>query len=125
MVIGSRVFDRKDIPWRSRFGNKFTAGLTAALLGRRLPDTQSGYRIHSRALAEAVVKDVPGGRYEVEMDILVKAVREGYRVVPVSIATIYEEGNPSSHFNKLRDSYLIYSRLFQAVLRAKRVRAAD
>ena len=124
LVIGSRAFDLAHVPWRSRLGNKLTACITKLLLRQTIPDTQSGFRLHSRRLLEDVLATVSGGRYETEMEILVKAVREGYKVVPAPIATIYEEGNPSSHFNKLRDSFRIYSRLFGAVF-AKRGRARN
>ena len=117
LIIGSRVFTSGHVPWRSRFGNHLTAVLTAILLGHRYPDTQSGFRMLSRRFAADVVTTVPGGRYETEMEIFVKAVCGPYRVLPVPIATIYESGNASSHFNKLRDSTLIYYRLMQAVFR--------
>lgn len=114
LVIGSRAFDLAHVPWRSRVGNKLTITLTAALLGKRVPDTQSGYRLHSRRLVEDILANVPAGRYETEMAILVKAVKSGYKVTPAPIATIYETGNPSSHFNKLGDSFRIYRMLFHA-----------
>ncbi len=117
LVIGSRSFDQTHVPWRSRIGNKATIALTRALLGTRIPDTQSGYRLHSRRFAEAVVRDVLGGRYDTEMEILVKAVKERYVVRAAPIKTLYETGNPSSHFNKLRDPILIYGRLIRAALR--------
>jgi len=117
LVIGSRMFHGGHVPWRSRFGNTLTIRLTALLLGQRLPDTQCGYRILSRRFAEAVVQEVRGGRYETEMEIIVKAIRGPWRVVTPPIATIYEAGNPSSHFHKVRDSFLVYARLFRAATR--------
>lgn len=114
LVIGSRTFDLEQVPWRSRLGNELTALLTGLLLRRKVPDTQSGFRLHSRRFLEDVLATVHAGRYETEMEILVKAVRQGYTFVPAPIATIYEEGNPSSHFSKLRDSFRIYRRLFVA-----------
>lgn len=117
LVIGSRSFDEAHVPWRSRFGNKTTIALTRLLLGTRIPDTQSGYRLHSRRFVEAIVRDVRGGRYDTEMEILVKAVKEGYRVTAAPIKTLYETGNPSSHFNKLRDPIQIYGRLLKGALR--------
>ncbi|MCF6284342.1 MAG: glycosyltransferase family 2 protein, partial [Candidatus Hydrogenedentes bacterium] len=100
LVIGSRVFEGGHVPWRSRFGNKVTVTVTALLLGHRLPDTQSGYRLLSRPFLEHILETVEGGRYETEMEIIVMAIREGRKTVPVSISTIYEEGNASSHFRK-------------------------
>lgn len=120
LAIGTRAFDLPQVPWRSRFGNKLTAALTSRLLGAPVADTQSGYRLHSRRLAEAIVRDLRGGRYETEMEILIKAVRQGFVIAGVPIATVYEPGNPSSHFHKLRDSWRIYSRLLRAATQAKR-----
>ena len=117
LVIGTRRIDPAHMPWKSRFGNTMTVAITAAILGRRIDDTQSGYRIHSRRFVEAILASVTGGRYETEMEILVKAIREGYRIVSVPIATIYEPGNRSSHFHALRDSFLVYKRLFSAAFR--------
>jgi hypothetical protein len=95
----------------------FFAGI---LLGRRLSDTQSGYRILSRRFAETVVHDVPGGRYETEMAILAKAIRDGFVVATSPIKTIYEPGNATSHFRKGRDSWLIYRTLFGAAFKRGR-----
>ena len=114
LVIGSRVFEGEHIPWRSRFGNKVTITVTALLLRHKLPDTQSGYRLLSRPFTESVLKTVSGGRYETEMEIIVKAIREGWKAVPVPIRTIYETGNASSHFRKFHDSFRIYARLLRA-----------
>ncbi len=116
LVIGSRVFDG-DVPWRSRLGNRITVAVSGRLLGHRLPDTQSGFRMLSRPFAEAVLASVRGGRYETEMEMIVFAVRGGFHIVPVPIRTIYETGNTSSHFRRVRDSFLIYSRLVRALLR--------
>lgn len=125
LVIGSRTFELERVPWRSRFGNVLTRTLTGWVLGRALPDTQSGYRLHSRRMLEGILPEISGGRYETEMEILIVAVRRGYKVVPVDIATLYEEGNPSSHFNKLRDSYLIYKRFFLTALRTRKRKAEN
>jgi len=119
LVIGARRFDLAHVPWRSRLGNIVTAALVRMLLKQPLPDTQSGYRLHSRRLLERIVHEVAGGRYETETEILVRAVREGYIVVSTPIQTIYEEGNRSSHFDRFRDSWRIYKRLFRAVRSVK------
>ena len=119
LVIGTRTFDMAHVPFRSRLGNKTTATVTRLLLGKAIPDTQSGYRLHSRRLLEHLLQILEGGRYETEMEILVEAVKGGYTVLPVPIQTLYEEGNPSSHFNKIRDSFRIYQRLVATALRRR------
>lgn len=117
LIVGSRVFDDAHVPFRSRFGNKVTVAVTALLLGQRLPDTQCGYRLLSRDFAQAVCDTVAGGRYETEMEIIIKAVSEGRPVASIPIQTLYEKGNASSHFRKVQDSARIYARLFRAALR--------
>ena len=118
-VIGARQFSGGHVPLRSRFGNVLTISLSAVLLGTRVRDTQSGYRILSRRFLEAVLPGVRGGRYETEMELLGKAIGGGFKVVSVPIQTIYEEGNVSSHFHKIRDSYLIYRTLFATAWKAR------
>lgn len=119
LLIGARDFSGGHVPFRSRFGNVVTVFATGLLLGRRLPDTQSGYRILSRRFAETVIHEVPGGRYETEMAILGLAIRTGATIASVPIKTIYEPGNATSHFKKVRDSWLIYRTLIRTAMRRK------
>lgn len=120
LVIGTRTFDGKHVPLRSKIGNKFTALTTRILIGAAIPDTQSGFRIHSRRFLEDIVKTIRGGRYETEMEILVNAARGGYKIAAAPIRTIYETGNPSSHFNKYRDSWRVIRKLFGAAFARKK-----
>ncbi len=115
LLIGARTFDRERVPWRSRFGNKVTVWVMGVLCGRRLPDTQCGFRLLSPRFARQFVDKVPGGRYETEMRMLLLAIREGFHIVSTPIATLYEPGNVSSHFRKIRDSFRIYWALMQNV----------
>jgi glycosyltransferase involved in cell wall biosynthesis len=117
LVIGSRDFDQPHVPWASWFGNTMTSLVTGLLLKRRLPDTQSGFRLHSRKLLQDIVSSLPGGRYETEMQILALAIKRAYSIISVPIQTIYESGNPTSHFRKLRDSYRVWTALFRASCR--------
>lgn len=120
LLIGAREFGGGNVPFRSRFGNVLTAHLLRWMLGVRLRDTQSGYRVMSRRFAEAVAREVPGGRYETEMAIVGLAIRGGYRLVSEPIRTIYEPGNRTSHFRKLSDSWRVYRTLLQTTLSRKR-----
>jgi glycosyltransferase involved in cell wall biosynthesis len=122
MVIGARRFDLSEVPFRSRLGNVLTRRLVRWMLGAHLPDTQSGYRILSRRFAEAVVREVPGGRYETEMEIVGLAIRRGYRIVSEPIRTIYEQGNATSHFRKVGDSFRVYRTLFRSAIARRRDR---
>ncbi|MCX5758611.1 MAG: glycosyltransferase family 2 protein, partial [Candidatus Hydrogenedentes bacterium] len=120
LVIGARTFERGKVPLRSWLGNVTTVRVTAWLFGMHLPDTQSGFRLHGRRFLEAVLESVPGGRYETEMAIVLKALREQYAVATIPIRTVYEAGNPTSHFRRLYDSLLIYRTIATAWLRSRR-----
>jgi putative flippase GtrA len=59
------------------------------------------------------MQSVPGDRYEYELNVLMWATRQGIPMREVSIHTVYEPGNPTSHFDVIRDSYRIYVQLFK------------
>lgn len=115
-VIGIREFGGSHVPLRSRFGNRVTAWVTRLLLRRNLPDTQCGFRVLSRSFALRILDSVAGGRYETEMAMIIRAVRDGIPIASIPIQTRYEPGNASSHFRKVQDSVRIYRRLLAAVL---------
>lgn len=104
LVVGSRRFGA-GTPLRSRVGNAISTVLTALLTGRRVPDTQSGLRGISPAAMPWMLAQ-RGDRYEYEMRVLMgmAADRGGRRVRAVPVTTVYEEGNPTSHFRPVRDS---------------------
>lgn len=116
-LIGARDFDIGYVPLRSRIGNNVTHVVSGIMLGAWLKDTQSGYRIASRNYLQQVLPKIRGGRYETEMEMIAMAIRGDFKLVSEPIRTIYEEGNKSSHFKVIRDSFLIYRKLFAIFLR--------
>jgi glycosyltransferase involved in cell wall biosynthesis/SAM-dependent methyltransferase len=106
LVLGSRDFG-PDTPWRSRFGNAVTRRLVRMLVGHAIRDTQTGLRGIPRKLA-AHVLEIRSSGYEFELDMLIAAKHLGVPVTEQAIRTIYEPGNPTSHFNPLLDSMRIY-----------------
>jgi putative flippase GtrA len=105
LVLGTRLFDG-NVPLRSRVGNGVTRFAVRLLLGTRLHDTQTGLRGIPRALIPHLLRIRSSG-FEFELDMLVTAKHRGFGIAGKQIATIYEPGNPSSHFNPLRDSMRI------------------
>jgi glycosyltransferase involved in cell wall biosynthesis len=115
VVLGARTF-AKDVPLRSRFGNELTRKIFGFVTGKPLTDTQTGLRVFPREmLPELLLLD--GERYEYEMTALLHVCRF-QQPVEVPIATIYLEGNRSSHFDPIRDSMRIYFVLFRFYLSA-------
>ncbi len=120
LVIGVRTFSEHHVPWLNRAGNRLTTRFADLVLGCHLPDTQCGFRLLSRRFAEDALRTVRGGRYQTEMEMVVRAVRGKFHVVHVPITTIYEDGNPSSHISLLRDPLLIYGRLLASAWRHRK-----
>ena len=106
LVMGARGFAGK-VPLRSRIGNGLTRRLMRIAVGHNLSDTQTGLRAVPRALAERLLRVAATG-YEFELEMLIAAMHMGIAVVEEPIRTIYEPGNPTSHFQPLRDSMRIY-----------------
>ena len=107
VYLGSRDFNLPDIPPKSRTGNKITSTVFKILYGVWLPDTQTGLRAFRREDLQFMA-DVDGERYEYEMKVLIACATKKIPLIPVTIETIYENGNEGTHFHPIRDSYRIY-----------------
>jgi putative flippase GtrA len=105
LVLGSRSFEGA-VPLRSRVGNGFTRAVFRLLLGRPIADTQTGLRGIPRGLLAELLQ-IEAGRYEFELEMLVRASTRRLPIEQVPIATVYG-GDGQSHFNPLRDSLRIY-----------------
>jgi putative flippase GtrA len=113
MVLGVRRFTGR-VPARSKFGNTVTRGLFRVVTGRSVTDTQTGLRGYP-AWVLKWLGDTPGDRFEYELRLLLRAAREGLAIEEVEIATVYLDGNKSSHFRPLQDSIRIYRPLLGSV----------
>ena len=118
VVLGSRGLDR-DVPARSRFGNALTRRLFHLTTRVDLQDTQTGLRAYSNGLLPWL-QQVGGQRFEYELAVLLAAHRAGHKLNEVPIATIYLNGNESSHFRPVRDWVRIYARFLNSALRRPR-----
>ena len=106
IMLGARQFVG-DVPRRSRFGNDVTRGVFRLATGLRLQDTQIGLRGYP-AWMLGWLRTIDGDRFEYELEVLLAAKRAGFQLNEVPIATIYLDGNESSHFRTVRDSVRVY-----------------
>lgn len=113
LALGVRDFD-KSVPLRSRFGNKLTQKLFKLMYGKNIADTQTGLRAFSYEFAKNLLK-IPYNGYEFEMDMLIQACNNTYKILQTPIHTIYIDNNASSHFNPFLDSLNIYFVLFRHI----------
>ncbi|HUF72707.1 MAG TPA: glycosyltransferase [Gammaproteobacteria bacterium] len=105
VVLGVRAFDRS-VPLRSRIGNWATRHLFRLFTGTSVIDTQTGLRGLPVDHADELL-NIPLARYEFELEALVRAARTR-RIVQLPIRTVYLEGNASSHFRPVVDSFRVY-----------------
>lgn len=107
VILGCRDFSGKDVPKRSRFGNKTTSFVFKLLCGISVSDTQTGLRAFPRSVLSELIK-IKGERFEYETNMLLILSRKGISFKEVKISTVYLEENASSHFRPIRDSIRIY-----------------
>jgi glycosyltransferase involved in cell wall biosynthesis len=106
ILLGSRHFSGK-VPFRSRFGNMITTMVYSFTTGNKVQDTQTGLRGYSSHMLDWLCQ-IPGERFEYEMNMLLGAQREGISIHEIFIDTVYLEHNKSSHFRPLVDSIRVY-----------------
>ena len=100
VVIGSRDSNRAGMPWLRRATNSVMTSIVSGLAGKKIQDTQSGYRaVRSEVLAAVRPESL---RFEYESEFLIEAGRKGFRIGSVPIPTLYNA--PGSHIDPLRDT---------------------
>jgi glycosyltransferase involved in cell wall biosynthesis len=88
LVIGARDFTR--MPFTRRLANTLGQGIFSWALGQPVRDNQSGYRLISRRLVEAVLESQEQG-FEFEVEMIVTCTRRQFRMEWVPIQTIYRD----------------------------------
>jgi glycosyltransferase involved in cell wall biosynthesis len=91
LIIGRRDFGR--MPPIRQLSNRLGGLAFSWAVGRRIPDNQSGYRLVSRRLMEAMLASGESG-FEFEVEMITTAIRAGWAIEWVPIRTIYA-GEPS------------------------------
>ena len=108
IAIGQRTRAGTAMPIRRRLSNAISSAAISAVAGRRLPDTQCGFRAIRREVLENVTG--VGDRYEFETDFIIRAARRGYTVAAVPIPTIY---GGVSHFRECRDALRVVATIWR------------
>ncbi len=109
LIIGERDFSK--MPLVRRVSNTIGRLAFSWAMGRRIRDNQSGYRLLSRRLMEAVLGSAERG-YEFEMDMIVIAVKRGWPIEGVPIRTIY--GEEKSHIKPMQHVVQFFRMVRQA-----------
>ena len=104
LVVGSRNIAADGMPSGSTFANRFSNFWFTVQTGRKLPDTQTGYRVYP-------LEDLPSlrlltSRYEAELTLLVFSAWKNLRLVPVPVR-VYYPADRVSHFRPFADFFRI------------------
>ena len=111
-TMGVRAFDIK-VPFRSKFGNAITKFFFNANRPNKITDTQSGLRGFSSEEINSLL-EINSGGYAYELDALIYFTKIS-KVREIPITTVYEPGNPTSHFRPILDSAAIYAVLLRHI----------
>jgi glycosyltransferase involved in cell wall biosynthesis len=96
LVIGQRDFSR--MPPARRLANTLGRWSFSWAVGASIPDNQSGYRLVSRRLMQALLESTEQG-FEYEVEMIAICVRRSYKLAWVPIRTIY--AGEASHIRPL------------------------
>ncbi len=102
IIIGARNMEQSSVPGKSSFGNKFSNFWFWVETGKKLPDTQSGYRLYPvKSLSNLNFFTL---KYEFEIEVIVRAAWNGIDVTCVPVKVFYPEKEKRiSHFRPFRD----------------------
>ena len=87
LVVGNRFARPAAMPALRRWTNRVMSGVLGRIAGRPLPDSQCGFRLlRLSRLSELALST---GCYEIESEMLLAAVRAGWRIEFVPVETVY------------------------------------
>lgn len=102
LIIGARNLAEQNMPSKNTFANRFSNFWFRIETGRRMDDTQSGFRLYP--LAPLRKMSFITSRYEFELESAVRLAWKSVPVVNVPVRVYYApEGERVSHFKPVRD----------------------
>lgn len=114
MVVGSRFLNHAQVTTSAlnNMGNRLFNILTFLLTGRRLTDTQSGFRAFKKELLESIAIHSVG--YEVESEITIKIIKRGFKIMeaPIRCGKSYRV----SRLRSFRDGFKIFTTIIKTFL---------
>ncbi len=98
LVIGNRRRKFGQMPVLRILSNTLSSLITSWVTGTKINDSQCGFRLLHRQIVENL--DFEENGFQIETELIIKAVKHGYRIEFVPIPTVYN-GQKSyiKHFN--------------------------
>jgi hypothetical protein len=106
LIIGARKFDNPNMPRGNIFANNFSNFWFMVQTGKRLSDTQTGFRVYP--LQKIGKMRLFTSRYEAELEMLVRSAWRGIPIVPQPVNVYYPPMDERlSHFRGGKDFFRI------------------
>jgi len=105
ILIASRATQFDEMAGLRSWWNRFGVWCMRKRTGFEITDSQSGFRYYSGRLLRNVSLSARG--YELEMEILMKAWRDGFTIGSLPVAARVADGRSTSHFRPVRDTWNI------------------
>jgi glycosyltransferase involved in cell wall biosynthesis len=105
LLIASRKSQFEQMSGLRKYWNRFGVWCFLKRTGFSVDDSQSGFRFYSSRLLREIELTSTG--YEMEMEILMKAWRNGFRVGSIPVAARVADGRATSHYRPVRDTWKI------------------
>ena len=106
LIVGARKFDNPNMPQGNIFANNFSNFWFMVQTGKRLPDTQTGFRLYP--LQKIGKMRLFTSRYEAELEMLVRLAWRNIPIIPQPINVYYPPQNERlSHFRGGKDFFRI------------------
>ena len=99
IIIGSRRNNFGEMSFARFLSNSVTTVVVSLLSGRKIEDSQCGFRFIGRKVLESLPLETNG--YQMESELLIKAGRRGFRIGHITIRAI---ASYSSHIKHLPDT---------------------
>jgi glycosyltransferase involved in cell wall biosynthesis len=116
LIIGGRAHLFEGMLPRRRNANRFSAWSISIASGRRITDSQSGFRFYSARLLRGLKLRTNG--FDMESEVIVRAGRRGFAIVTIDIDLGFVDGISTSHYKPLKDTL----RIAWTVIRARVLR---
>lgn len=112
LLLGIRNFNSKNVPFKSKMGNKITSFMFKLVYKKKLNDTQTGLRIYPNSLIKNLCF-LDGNNFDFETNVLIYCINNNFNITEININTIYENKNKNSRFKPFKDSVKIYKIFFK------------
>jgi glycosyltransferase involved in cell wall biosynthesis len=101
IIIGNRMWNPVGMPLIRKITNKVMSKIISFLTKTYIPDSQCGLKLIRREVLRNV--DISSRKFEIESEILIRAIRKGYKVESMPILSVYHAHN-SSKIRPIRDT---------------------